>query len=113
MTFHYFVNSSGFLMGAYDNPHDPEIKDTWVEVDTAPEVGSAQYLNGAWDMSIPCRKDRDRLLEEVDTIAGNALRWASLDAATQAAWSAYRQALLDVPQQSGFPHSVTWPSKPA
>jgi len=58
------------------------------------------------------RADRDGRLKEVDAIAGNALRWAALDAATQAAWSAYRQALLDVPQQSGFPHSVTWPTKP-
>ncbi len=58
------------------------------------------------------RADRDYRLVEVDAIAGNALRWSALDADTQAAWSAYRQALLDVPQQSGFPHSVTWPTKP-
>ena len=58
------------------------------------------------------RADRDGRLTEVDAIAGNALRWAALDADTQAAWSAYRQALLDVPQQSGFPHDITWPSKP-
>lgn len=28
------------------------------------------------------------------------------------AWAAYRQALRDIPQQNGFPDSVTWPSKP-
>ena len=112
MTFHYFIDSSGFLMGAYDNPHDPEIQSTWVEVDIAPEVGSAQYINGAWDMSEPYRRERNMLLEEVDAIAGNALRWSSLDAATQAEWATYRQALLDVPQQSNFPHDITWPTKP-
>jgi len=58
------------------------------------------------------RADRDYRLVEVDAIAGNALRWAALDADTQAAWSTYRQALLDVPQQSGFPHDITWPTKP-
>ena len=58
------------------------------------------------------RAERGNRLLEVDAIAGNALRWAALDADTQAAWSTYRQALLDVPQQSGFPHSVTWPTKP-
>ena len=58
------------------------------------------------------RDDRDGRLLEVDAIAGNALRWAALDADTQAAWSTYRQALLDVPHQSGFPHNVTWPTKP-
>lgn len=30
----------------------------------------------------------------------------------KSAWAAYRQALRDIPQQSGFPNSVTWPSKP-
>jgi len=58
------------------------------------------------------RAERDNRLTEVDAIAGNTLRWAALDVDTQAAWSAYRQALLDVPQQSNFPHDITWPTKP-
>lgn len=58
------------------------------------------------------RADRDNRLAEVDAVAGNALRWAALDADTQAVWATYRQALLDVPQQAGFPHTVTWPTKP-
>ena len=59
------------------------------------------------------RAERDmKLSSEVDAIAGNALRWAALDAETQSAWAAYRQALLDVPQQAGFPHDITWPTKP-
>jgi len=73
----------------------------------------AQHLAPTPDeLAAEVRADRDGRLTEVDAIAGNALRWAALDADTQAAWSAYRQALLDVPQQSGFPHSVTWPTKP-
>jgi hypothetical protein len=59
------------------------------------------------------RVERDRkLATEVDPIAGNALRWAGLSDEQRQAWAGYRQALLDVPQQSGFPHNVTWPSKP-
>mgnify|MGYP000892850215 CR=1 FL=1 len=58
------------------------------------------------------RADRDARLTEVDAIAGNALRWADLTSAKQAEWSTYRQALLDVPQQAGFPNSITWPTKP-
>jgi hypothetical protein len=53
-----------------------------------------------------------RLATEVDPIAGNALRWAGLSDEQRQAWAGYRQALLDVPQQSGFPHNVTWPSNP-
>jgi hypothetical protein len=58
------------------------------------------------------RADRDARLTEVDAVAGNALRWAALDAEAQAAWATYRQALLDVPQQSGFPNTVSWPETP-
>ena len=52
------------------------------------------------------------LLSVVDPIVSNPLRWADLTSEQQAAWAAYRTALLDVPQQSGFPHNVTWPTKP-
>ena len=59
------------------------------------------------------RSTRDiKLATEVDPIASNALRWSALNAETQAAWAAYRQALLDVPSQAGFPDNVTWPDKP-
>jgi hypothetical protein len=64
-------------------------------------------------LSEQLRMERDGLLAEVDAIAGNALRWATLSAEQQAAWAVYRQALLDVPQQAGFPNDVTWPTAPA
>lgn len=63
--------------------------------------------------SAQVRADRDARLTEVDAIAGNALRWADLTSAKQAEWSTYRQALLDVPQQAGFPTDITWPTKPS
>jgi hypothetical protein len=59
------------------------------------------------------RADRDnRLVAEVDPIVSNALRWADLTAAKQAEWTQYRTDLLNVPDQAGFPHSITWPTKP-
>ena len=59
------------------------------------------------------RTERGRRLKaDVDLVAGNAMRWAALSDEQRQAWAGYRQALLDVPQQSGFPHNVTWPSKP-
>lgn len=36
-----------------------------------------------------------------------------LDESGRTAWGAYRQALRDVPQQTGFPESVSWPVVPA
>ena len=64
------------------------------------------------ELAVYVRADRDSRLEEVDAVAGNALRWADLTSTKQAEWSAYRQKLLDVPQQSGFPHDITWPTAP-
>ena len=61
-------------------------------------------------LSEQLRGERDGLLAEVDAIAGNALRWGELTADQQSSWATYRQALLDVPQQTGFPHDVTWPT---
>jgi hypothetical protein len=58
------------------------------------------------------RADRDARLMDVDAVAGNTLRWAALTSAEQAIWAVYRQALLDVPQQEGFPSEVTWPVAP-
>ena len=52
------------------------------------------------------RGERDRLLAETD--------WTQVaDAPVDAqAYADYRQALRDVPQQSGFPGDIDWPSKP-
>ena len=60
------------------------------------------------------REERDRRLSsEVDPVVSNPLRWADLSSEEQTEVAAYRTALLDVPQQPGFPHSVTWPTPPA
>lgn len=60
------------------------------------------------------RNERDGILfKVVDPIVSNPLRWAEMTPETQAAWAQYRQDLLDVPQQTGFPHSVTWPTEPS
>lgn len=59
------------------------------------------------------RAERDyKLLTEVDPIVSNPLRWADMTAEEQSLWAQYRTALLNVPQQDGFPHNITWPTKP-
>lgn len=86
------------------------------------EVVSGQVLeNGALVnptlsdvvLAASVREKRDMLLvTEVDPIVMNALRWGDLSPTEQAALAAYRQDLLDVPQQAGFPKTHTWPNKP-
>jgi len=59
------------------------------------------------------RSDRDfRLNYEVDPVVTNPLLWDELTLEKQEEWRQYRLALKDIPQQSGFPYSVTWPTKP-
>jgi hypothetical protein len=59
------------------------------------------------------REIRDRILvEEVDPIVSNALRWNDMTDAKRTEWTNYRQALLDVPAQAGYPDNITWPTKP-
>ena len=65
---------------------------------------------GSWlEASVRARRDQV-IRRHVDSI--NPMRWASLSEEQRQAWSDYRQALLDVPQQDGFPRNVVWPSKP-
>jgi|TARA_E500000318_G_C3466129_1_gene174645 hypothetical protein len=60
------------------------------------------------------RHQRDTILQyEVDPIIANSLRWAELTTEKQNEWKQYRTDLLNVPQQSGFPHNVTFPTKPS
>ena len=59
------------------------------------------------------RAERDRkLVQEVDPLVTNSLRWAELTDAKQAEWTQYRTDLLNLPAQAGFPNTVTWPTKP-
>lgn len=59
------------------------------------------------------RWQRDSLLHsEVDPIVTNPLRWADLTTEKQNEWTQYRNDLLNVPQQAGFPNTINWPTKP-
>ena len=58
------------------------------------------------------RQERDFRLAQLDIILSNPLRWDAMSDEQKAPWIAYRTALLDVPQQSSFPDSVTWPASP-
>ena len=65
------------------------------------------------ELAANLRGQRDqKLVQEVDPIVTNPLRWAELTDAKQAEWTQYRTDLLNLPAQSGFPNTVTWPTKP-
>lgn len=71
------------------------------------DAREAEYLASENDrVAFRLRAERNQLLTASD--------WTQvIDAPVdQAAWAAYRQALRDLPQQAGFPTTITWPVKP-
>ncbi len=69
-----------------------------VEPDPEPEPIAPEVL---------ARAERDKLLSTSD--------WTQVDDSPvdKSAWVTYRQLLRDVPSQSGFPNTITWPTKPS
>ena len=52
------------------------------------------------------RTERDSKLAKTD--------WLALSDTTMSSeWTTYREALRDVPEQGGFPDTVTWPTEPS
>lgn len=54
------------------------------------------------------RRDRNRRLKRTDWT-----QQADVPEATRSLWTAYRQALRDVPSQTGFPYEISWPVPPS
>lgn len=55
------------------------------------------------------RSTRDKLIAETDWIV---IKNLELNQNVPGVWEVYRQNLRDIPAQAGFPHNVTWPTKP-
>jgi hypothetical protein len=71
-----------------------------------PEIVEARLTAEAGAKAAEVRAQRDTLLAASD--------WTQVADAPvdKAAWATYRQALRDIPQQGGFPATITWPVKP-
>ena len=59
------------------------------------------------------RGTRQEILSSfVDPYITNNLRWQSMTDAQRQTITDYRQQLLDISEQSGWPHNVEWPTPP-
>lgn len=91
---------------------DRALESNWVQSDVA-KIGD-NYIDGQFVTPAPdttalaaqVRAQRNILLADCDW---TQLADAPVDAA---AWATYRQELRNVPEQSGFPTNVTWPTPP-
>ncbi len=84
----------------------PVLKDgSWMLTKTVVALTAEQIADRDAAKAAEVRKERDRKLAETD--------WMALSDVTMSAeMTTYRQALRDITAQAGFPHSVTWPTKP-
>lgn len=77
------------------------------EEETARDAQEAAWAAGENDRAAAqVREERDALLAACDWMANS-------DVTMSDEWRTYRQALRNVPTQSGFPTSITWPVEPS
>ena len=87
---------------------------------------SAQLVDGAWQEQWIASDATSEQITQRTTLKANDVRterneklaatdWTQLadQSSIAANWTAYRQSLRDVPSQSGFPFTVTWPAEPS
>lgn len=79
---------------------------SWVQIWVVSDASQEEINERIAIKSNEVRSERDAKLASSD--------WTQLSDATvdKAAWSVYRQALRDIPQQEGFPYNVTFPATP-
>jgi hypothetical protein len=73
---------------------------------------SKQWLVDMEGATARALQKRDNLLKDgPDRIS--PVWWDAMSQSQKDSWVSYRTALLDVPQQSGYPLQIIWPSKPS
>jgi len=88
------------------------------EVDRIPKPNEEYNpISGKFEVSVTyeascIRKQRTKLLEELDKVVSNPLRWNEFSEESQKDLINYRKELLDITDQEGFPFNVTWPDSP-
>jgi len=88
--------------------HDGQIGWTWNgtgwDVPPEPIISNEELI-------IKMREVRNKWLRRnVDSL--NPIRWETFTEQKKQEWRDYRQLLLNVPQQEGFPNNIVWPTKP-
>ena len=76
---------------------------------TAAEQEAAYKVTKDAEQAKAVRASRDSKLKESDWIV---IKNLELNANIPGVWEVYRQALRDIPTQSGFPNTIVWPTQP-
>jgi hypothetical protein len=88
-----------------DSPDDENYDRTESATKTVQDQKDAKIAADNAALEATERAKRDELLKATD-------HYGLSDVTMSDAMTTYRQALRDVPQQEGFPGTITWPTKP-
>ena len=103
-----------FNLCKYDSESDIDVVNLYEKI--IADGSAAAYIFPSEDELLAeatndARLQRKMLLETVvDPIISNPFRWGDLSTEAQNRLTTYRQSLLDITDQSGFPYNITWPT---
>lgn len=112
-TLYDFAKEGATQLGALEYLDDEaEVIKIAASVEELLSLGKIELIQASQLKAQELRHRRSVSLMALDGLVMNPLRWASFSVEQQQLLVAYRQELLDVPQQSGFPWEVVWPNIP-
>lgn len=79
----------------------------WTQVWAVRDMTAEEVASRNEGQAASVRSERDSKIAETDWTQGK-----DIPDNISSKWAVYRQALRDVPAQSGFPWTVQWPTKP-
>jgi len=82
----------------------------WLQTWSVTAASSDEIAQRTTDKQAEVRAQRNQLIAETDWVVVMAKETGTNIAA---AMKTYRQALRDLPSAAGFPHTMTWPTKPS
>lgn len=83
--------------------------DQWTAEKRRQKAKIEAELNSPENIEAAAREKRNYLLEKTDYLL---MPDYPLSEEERAAWTAYRQALRELPDQKGWPTNISWPAKP-
>lgn len=96
---------SGAYKAVTRNGVEQNAEGNWVQAWIEQDITGDDRIAHDEKNALEARAKRDGLLAETD-------HYGLSDVTMSAEMTTYRQALRDVPQQAGFPSTITWPTKP-
>lgn len=82
----------------------------WLQTWSVTAASSDEIAQRTTDKQAEVRAQRNQLIAETDWVVVMA---KEVGTNIPAAMKTYRQALRDLPSADGFPHTMTWPTKPS